>query len=86
MKHLIRRKLRNLSIQMIERLFERAEELKLSKKDLFVLTSKSMIESRLKSYVLGLSFGEDLSIKSFVIDCQAIIDSLVISIEDPFSI
>lgn len=86
MKRIIIRKLNNLSSQMIDRLYIRAEELNLSKKDLFVMTSIEMIRARLRSYSLGLRFGEDLSIKSFVTDCQKIIDSLVVSIEDSISI
>lgn len=87
MKYLIIRKLNNVALQMIKRLFERAEELNLNKKDLFVLTSKAMIESRLQSYILGFKLGESLSIKSFVLEAQDIITSfVVIAKEDYLSI
>jgi hypothetical protein len=78
------RKLNNVADQMIERLFERAKELRLQKNDLFVLTSKNMITSKLKGYLLSLHIREPISIKDFVKEAQMIIGSLVIAIEEPF--
>lgn len=84
MNYKLVQKLNNVAGQMIERLFERAKELKLQKNDLFVLTSKNMIVSKLRGYLLSLHIGEEISIKDFVKEAQMIIGSLVIAIEEPF--
>lgn len=84
MKHLIIRELNNVAEQLLQRLFVRAQELNLHKRDLFVLTAKCAFEAKLKSYILGIKAGEDISIEDFVKEAEEIISSLIISQEDPY--
>ncbi len=75
-------KLEHVTDSMIERLFAKGKEMCLPKGDLFLETSRHMIEALFGRYLSAIILREYVSIKSFVVEAQRIIDSMNIAIEE----